>query len=301
MRLTYHSFLLCVVAFLVFFRGNVLAGGVQALSVIPVDPLQGREHDVIGPAPRSFPLDELFLVKAVQRLGRRIIIRIPFAPDRPDRADLAEPLGIADRGILDSAIRMMDKLTVHPLATRPDGHFERVERQLGPERAGNLPADNHPGKQVKDERRINKADGSFYVSNVSYPAAVRRRCGKVAFQQVRWPLLASRPGHSGPRSLLPGPQALQAHLAHQPLDRAPRDLDPVTIQLAPHLLSTVKLPPSLFPGTRDFLHQLLVAPVPRGRILLSLLRRVISGRRYLQDRAGRLHSEPVLVRIDELD
>ena len=195
----------------------------------------------------------------------------------------------------------MDKLAVHPVAARPDGHFERVERKLGPERIGNLPADNHPGKQVKDESGINTADRSFYIGNVSYPAAVRHRCSKVAFQQVRWPLLASRTRNSGPRPLLPGPQALQAHLAHQPLDRAPRDLDPVTIQFTPHLLSTVKLPPFLFPCLRDCLLQLLVALVPRGRILLSLLRRVIGGRRYLQDRAGRLHSEPVLVRIDELD
>ena len=202
---------------------------------------------------------------------------------------------------LNSAIRMMDQPAVHPVTTRPDSHFKRVERQLGPERIGHLPADNHPGKQVKDERCINKADGSLYVSNVSYPAAVRRRRSKIAFQQVRRPLLASRARHSGPRPLLPGPQALQAHLAHQPLDRAPRDLDPVTIQLTPHLLSTVKPPPLLFPCPRDCHLQLLIALVPRGRILLSLLRRVIGGRRYLQDRAGRLHSEPVLMRIDELD
>src|SRR5271169_1857777 len=301
MRLTYHSFLLRVVAFLIFFRGNVLAGGVQALGVIPVNPFQGREHDVIGPAPRPFSLDELFLVEAVQRLGRRIIIRISLAPDRPDRADLAEPLGIADRGILNSAIRMMDQLAVHPVATRPDSHFKRVERQLSPERIGNLPADNHPGKQVKDERCINKANGSLYVSNVSYPAAVRRRRGEVAFQQVRRPLLAGRARHSGPRPLLPGPQARQAHLAHQPLDPAPRDLDPVTIQLAPHLLSTVKPPPSPFPCPHDCHLQHLITLVPRRRTLLSPLRRVISGRRYLQDRAGRLHSEPVLMQTDELD
>ena len=272
----------------------------QALGVVPVNPFQGREHDVIGSAPRPFPLDELFLVKAVQRLGRRVIIRIALPADRPDRADLAEPLGIADRGILNSAIRMMDKIPVHPVAPGPDGHLERVDRKLGPEITGNLPADNHPGKQVKNERGVNKADGSFYVSNAGYPAAVRRRRGEVAFQQVRWPL-ASGARHSGPRPLLPGPQALQAHLAHQPLDRAPRDLDPVTIQLAPHLLGTVKLPPFLLPGPRDCLLQLLVALIPRRRIILSLLRRVIGGRRYFQDRAGRRHSEPVLVRIDELD
>ena len=78
MRLIYHAFLLCIMVFLRLFRGNALAGGMQALGVIPVNPFQGREHDVIGPAPRLFPLDELFLIKAVQRLGRRIIIRISF-------------------------------------------------------------------------------------------------------------------------------------------------------------------------------------------------------------------------------
>src|SRR4029077_931810 len=102
-----------------------------------------------------------------------------------------------------------------------------------------LPADDHPGEQIKDERGIDKAGISLDISNVSDPAAVRRLGGEVAFQQVRRPLLASWTGHGRPRPLLPGPQALQAHLAHQPLDRAPRDLDPVTAQLAPHLLRSV--------------------------------------------------------------
>ena len=103
-QLTYHAFLLRVVVILIFFRWNILAGGVQALGIIPVNPFESREHHVIGSAPRPFPIDELFLVKAVQRLSCRIIIRIALAPDRPDSADLAEPLGIADRSILNSAI-----------------------------------------------------------------------------------------------------------------------------------------------------------------------------------------------------
>ena len=75
----HHAFLLRIVVFLVFFGGNVLAGGVQALGVIPVN------HSRVASMTSSvrataFPLDELFLVKAIQRLGRRIIIRISFAP-----------------------------------------------------------------------------------------------------------------------------------------------------------------------------------------------------------------------------
>src|SRR5580700_2523886 len=102
---------------------------------------------------------------------------------------------------------MMNQLAVHPVAAKPDSHFERVERKLGPQRIGNLPADNHPGKQVKDERSINKADGSFYVSNVSYPAAVRRRRGEVTFQQIQaqWSA-ASSSWPAGP----PGPSRASA-------------------------------------------------------------------------------------------
>ena len=171
---------------------------------------------------------------------------------------------------------MMDKIPAHPVAARPDGHLERVERQPGTQRTGDLPADDHPGKQVKDERGTDKARRSVDISNVSDPAAVRGYRGEIAFQQVRRPLLASRAGHSRPRPLLRRPQALQAHLAHQPLSRAPRDLDPVAIQLAPHLLRAVKLPPFLLPYPHYFPLQLLVALVPRGRILLSLLRRIVS-------------------------
>src|SRR5262249_56517251 len=124
---------------------------------------------------------------------------------------------------------------------------------------------------------------------------------EVAPQQVRRPLLASRAGHRGPRTLPPGPRARDAHLAHQPLDRAPGHLYAIAIQLMPHLLRTVQLATLLLPHPHDLSLQLLVPHTTRGRLLLSFLRRVIRGRRYPQHRAGRLHAEPVLVRIDEPD
>jgi hypothetical protein len=55
-----------VVAFLEFFRRNVSAHRVKALGVIPDHPFKRGEHDIIDAPPRPFPLDELFLVKAIE-------------------------------------------------------------------------------------------------------------------------------------------------------------------------------------------------------------------------------------------
>ena len=100
-RLIYHAFLACVVAFLEFFRRNIPACRVKALRVVPRHPFEASEHDVIDAAPRPFPLDELFLVKAVQRLGCCVIIGITLPAHRTDCADLTQPPGIGNGRVLD--------------------------------------------------------------------------------------------------------------------------------------------------------------------------------------------------------
>ena len=47
--------------------------------------------------------------KGCHRFRRRVTIGIAFAPHRADSAD-TQPLGIADRRVLDAPIGMMDKL-----------------------------------------------------------------------------------------------------------------------------------------------------------------------------------------------
>jgi hypothetical protein len=60
-RLTYHAFLPCVVVFLVFFRRYISACRVKPFRVVPGDPFQGREHDIIDPAPWPFRSMSSFL------------------------------------------------------------------------------------------------------------------------------------------------------------------------------------------------------------------------------------------------
>jgi hypothetical protein len=64
-RLCYQGILLRVVPFLEFFRRAIIAGRVEPLIVVPGDPFHRGEGDIPDTVPRSFPVDELFLVEAV--------------------------------------------------------------------------------------------------------------------------------------------------------------------------------------------------------------------------------------------
>src|SRR5580700_7592293 len=164
---------------------------------------------------------------------------------------------------------MMDQLAVHTVTTGPDSHFQRVQSEPRLQSTGYLPADDHPGKQVENERSVNKTDRRFDIGNVSDPAAIRRRRGEVAFQQVRRPLLTRRARHRGPGPLLPRRRAHYPQHAHQPLDRAPRNLNTLAVQLAPDLVRAVQPPAFLLPHPHDFYLQLLVPDLARRRALLS--------------------------------
>ena len=95
---------------------------------------------------------------------------------------------------------------------------------------------------------------------------------------------------------------MQAQLAHQPLDRAPGHRDTPAVQLEPYLPRTVNLPPFIpFPRFHDLLLQDHVANFPRRRLSLTFLRLAIRRHAEFKDHANRLDTEPVPVRVNELD
>src|SRR2546421_7980081 len=164
---------------------------------------------------------------------------------------------------------MMDELAVHLLTPRPERHFQGVERELGPQRTGNLPADDLPREEVENEGRVNEAGHGIDIGNVGDPAAVGRRRAEVTLQQVRRPLMP-RPGRDRrPGPLAPGRRAGDPELAHQPLDRAPGHLSSLSFQFVPDFPGAVDPAPFLFPYAHDLYFQFLVPGVTRRRVLLS--------------------------------
>lgn len=73
---------------------------VQPLVVVPVDPAEGRELDVLDSAPRPGArgsADQLGLVVPVDGLGQGVVIRVADCPDRRCGADLGQAFAVAKR------------------------------------------------------------------------------------------------------------------------------------------------------------------------------------------------------------
>jgi hypothetical protein len=164
-----------------------------------------------------------------------------------------------------------------------------------------LPAQNAPGEQVHDESRVNPAGKRSHVRDVRDPPAVRRRRVEAPVQQVRRPV--SRVARQRCRRPLPArARAADPQLAHQPLDRAPRHRNPAAVHLEPYFPRAVN-PPSLVPGPdhHDLPFQVNVTYLPVRRIGPAPLRLVIRRHGKFKDHANRLDTEPVPVRVNELD
>lgn len=147
---------------------------------------------------------------------------------------------------LDAAIAVVDQI-FEPGASM-DRLLERVQRQVASKRSGHSPSDDPPREHVRHEGHVDEARPGRDVRDVRDPELVRARGLEAAPDQI------SRPSSRliDDRGPLEGPAtngALEAHLAHQTLDRAARDGEALPKQLAPHLTHavdrTVLLPDAL--------------------------------------------------------
>ena len=177
---------------------------VQPAVVVPVDVLGHGDLQVIDPVPRAFVADEFGLVQRVERLGHRVIVGIPDRPDRSHDAGLGEPLGVADRPVLDSPVRMVDQVgqVGADVLSAPDPHLQRIQRQIGVESRGQLPADDPAGEHVEHERRVHPPAMGRHIGQVGHPQLVRCRRGEVAVHQVWAGVGGGRPDR-GARDLDP--------------------------------------------------------------------------------------------------
>jgi len=83
--------------------------------VEPVDPVQGRQLEVVDASPRSVGTDALQLVEPDQALYLRIIVGVPDGAYRGDRSGVGEPLGVPDGDVLGSGVGVMDQPVESPV------------------------------------------------------------------------------------------------------------------------------------------------------------------------------------------
>src|SRR5208283_4113643 len=95
---------LTVVGVLQFCWRNVSAVLVEPSVIEPIDPFGGGILDLLDGPPRAPVFDQLGLVQTVDRLGERIIERIPNAANRSRDASLGQVLREPHRSILTAGV-----------------------------------------------------------------------------------------------------------------------------------------------------------------------------------------------------
>ena len=94
---------------------DVAEVAVETLGVVPVDPAERRELEVLDALPwpgSGGSANELGLVVAVDRLRQGIVIAVANRSDRGCGADLGEPFAVANRGELRTRIAMTPQIAM---------------------------------------------------------------------------------------------------------------------------------------------------------------------------------------------
>jgi hypothetical protein len=85
------------------FRGcEVVAGAVEASVVVPVDPFQGGEFDVVEAFPGSAVVDQFGFEQADLGFGQRVVQSVTDRADAGRDAGVGQALGEGDGGVLRS-------------------------------------------------------------------------------------------------------------------------------------------------------------------------------------------------------
>ena len=115
----------------------------------------------------------------------------------------------------------------------PQRHAQRVEHQVSPHVRRDLPADDHAGEHVDQEREVHTSLPGAQVGQIANPQPVGPIGGEVPVDEV-WALVSLGIGGRGPPRLPAPLGALDARLAHQTGDTVAADLLALAAQLVPH-------------------------------------------------------------------
>jgi hypothetical protein len=122
-------------------------------------------------------------------------------------------------------------------AASPDRLLEGIEAKLGSKRRRALPADDHAGVHVDDERHIAKARPGRDIGQVRHPEPVRLRSPEVAVDEIGRTFGL---GIGDRRALLRSPDdACESEVPHEAPDMVTADVDVLADKGLPELSHSV--------------------------------------------------------------
>ena len=141
-------------------------------------------------------MDHLGFVEAVDRLGESVVVAVADAADGRLDAGLGEPLGVADRDVLQAAVRVMNEPTVPDGTARVESLLQGIQHEAGMSGARDPPADGSTGEDIDDEGYVDEAGPGRHVGEIRHPQGVRMRRLELPVQSIE------RAGRGGPGTVV---------------------------------------------------------------------------------------------------
>ena len=204
------------------FGWRYVAYSLQKTAVVePINPFECGELHSFEVAPWSSSMDDLGLVKPVDRLGESVVVGIADTSDGGLDARFRQSLGIANGDVLHTPIGMVDEPTAmdgSPIVKRLVQGIEDEARMGGP---ACPPTDDTASEGVDHKSHVDETLPGRHIGEIRKPKHIRRGCLKVAIDAVE----RTRCGfvRHGGFDLLATNDALKAHHSHEPCDGAAGD------------------------------------------------------------------------------
>ena len=131
-------------------------------------------------------MDDLGLVKPVDRFGESIVVAIANTSDRRLDTCLRQSLGIANRHVLNTPVGVVHEAAAMSGTPIMKRLIQGIEDEGGMCRPANTPADYTPGKYVYDESDIDEALPGGDICEIRNPKLVQRLHLELTVHAVEW-------------------------------------------------------------------------------------------------------------------
>src|SRR5690606_35720920 len=117
-------------------------------------------------APWSTPMNDLGLVKPVDRFGESIVVAVTDAPNRRFDTCFCQPFGIANGHVLNAPVRVMHETAAMNGTPIMKRLLQSIENEGRMRRPADAPTDDTPVKRIDDEGDIDEALPGGHVGKI---------------------------------------------------------------------------------------------------------------------------------------
>ncbi|MNL09422.1 hypothetical protein D3C87_1301820 [compost metagenome] len=182
-------------------------------------------------------MDDLCLVKTVDRFSESIVIAVANTSDGRLDACLCQAFGIPDRHVLGTAIRMMHEAAAMRGTPIMKCLLQGIEDKACMCRPARPPSNNATGEDVDHEGHVDEALPSGDIGKIRNPQPVWCWGFELAVHAVK--RARSRLVRERRADRFSSNDALQAHRPHKPGDTTSGNIEAFTLQLPPDLTNAI--------------------------------------------------------------